>query len=106
MAKRIHNLQASKIASIEEELRVLKTQMTAHPSGSKGKRFADLEGIWKGAGFTFEEIQGAKLKVNETRRKKIEARAAKLIAEEISNRPPSSDDGRDCDTPPSYRQKG
>lgn len=67
MAKRIRNLQASKIASIEEELRVFKAQLRAHPSNRKVKRFSDLEGIWKGAGFTFEEIQGAKLKVKELR---------------------------------------
>lgn len=65
MAKRIHNFQASKLASIEEELRVLKAQLTESSKSPQKRHFSDLEGIWRGAGFTFEEIQHAKLKIKE-----------------------------------------
>ncbi|HHT9125324.1 MAG TPA: hypothetical protein ACFYD6_05830 [Candidatus Brocadiia bacterium] len=55
----------AKLASIEEELKVVKAQVAKHaPASSRKKRFVDLEGIWKGkADFSFEEIEEAKIKL-------------------------------------------
>jgi len=55
----------SKITSIEEELKVLKAQLSAK-SDEKGKlkRFSDLEGLWKGkTNFSFEDIKEAEVKL-------------------------------------------
>lgn len=62
MSKKFFN---TTLASIEEEIRVLKAQV-AKPSKGKVKKFRDLEGIWKGkVDFSFKEVQKAKIKLKE-----------------------------------------
>lgn len=61
MAKQFKNIEAGKLASIEEELRVLKTQIRRRSVITSERKLKDLEGIWKGVTFTFEEISKAKL---------------------------------------------
>ena len=51
-----------KLGSIEEELRVLRSQL-AESGKNWRKRFSSLEGIWKNkVNFSFEEIKNAKIK--------------------------------------------
>lgn len=57
-------LLRAKLASVEEEIRVLKAEVAL--LAAKPKRFSDLEGIWQGkAEFSFEEIQAEEFKLKE-----------------------------------------
>ena len=51
-----------KLGSIEEELRVLRSQLV-ESGKNRRKKFLSLEGIWKNkVNFSFEEIKNAKIK--------------------------------------------
>ncbi len=51
-----------KLGSIEEEIRVLRSQL-ADSGKKRRKKFTSLEGIWKNkVHFSFEEIKKAKMK--------------------------------------------
>ena len=71
MAKRIQKLDVAKLASIEEELRVLKASISQSSPKSKRAKSKDthrhglagLEGAWAGANFTYDEIRKAEYKV-------------------------------------------
>ena len=55
-------------ARIEWELRALEkhlARLKTYARGEEPKSFADLRGIWKGADFSWEEIQAAKIKVKQ-----------------------------------------
>lgn len=59
----------AKLASIEEELKVLRAQLSGkHKRGNKIKKFSQLEGLWRGkADFSFEEIKQVEIKLKESR---------------------------------------
>mgnify|MGYP001071328361 CR=1 FL=1 len=58
---------STKLASIEEEVRLLKAKLAASKrKRGRSKKFSSLEGIWKGkADFSFEEIKQAEIKLKE-----------------------------------------
>jgi hypothetical protein len=58
----------ARLASIEEQIKVLKAELDVKPRRRKPKRFADLYGIWKGkVDLTFEEIKEAEVKLRSER---------------------------------------
>lgn len=64
------DLLNARIASIEEELKVLKAQIQERGKGRRKKirRFSELEGLWKGkADFSFEEIKSQEIRLKEPR---------------------------------------
>lgn len=56
----------SKLASLEEEIRLLKSAMVKKSPSIIKKGLASLEGYWKGkADFYWEEIERSEIKVKE-----------------------------------------
>ncbi|MDI6752022.1 MAG: hypothetical protein QME07_04100 [bacterium] len=54
----------SKLVSIEEEIRVLRSQLIGPIKKSKG--FSSIEGIWKGkSNLSFDEIKETEIKLQE-----------------------------------------
>jgi hypothetical protein len=54
----------ARLASIEEQIKVLKAELDVKPKRKKPKRFADLYGTWKGkVDLTLEEIKTAEIKL-------------------------------------------
>lgn len=53
------------IGSIEEELRIVKAQIS-EAGGEMGKKFLSLKGIWKGkTSFSLEDIKSTEIKLKE-----------------------------------------
>jgi hypothetical protein len=63
LAKRLKKLEVTKLASIEEELRVLKASLCRPYRKSQRESLKALKGIWKGLNFTYEQICAAELKL-------------------------------------------
>jgi len=56
----------SRLDSIEEQIRVLKAELTSRPAKRKSRSFNDLYGIWKGkVDLSYEEITAAEIKVKD-----------------------------------------
>jgi len=51
-----------KIASLETELEVIKSQLEDYKKKKGSKSFKDLQGLWKGKDFSFAEIKFVELK--------------------------------------------